>query len=158
MHPSRRGAAVARRAYDRLTMELHWWSIEVFDGAELSAQRWQDSYGNALVEAAITHGAYEWHWHRHSWGVLFEIGFRRDDRWHTYRGLPAVQAALDAVPDPINGLMVYPGRGGSSGRIEPRRPRPVAGAGAAAIPVPPEPSAVTLARGEPATTVGGIAA
>jgi uncharacterized membrane protein len=41
-------------------MELQWWSIEVFDGAELSAARWQDSYGEALVEAAITHGAYEW--------------------------------------------------------------------------------------------------
>jgi hypothetical protein len=139
-------------------MELHWWSIEVFDGAELSAARWQDAHGNALVEAAITHGAYDWHWHRHSWGVLFEIGFRADDRWQTYRNLPAVRAALDAVPDPINGLMVYPGRGGSSGRVEPRRPRPVAGAGAAPIPTEPELIESRLATGEPPSTVAGVIA
>ena len=66
-------------------MELHWWSIEVFDGAELSAARWQESHGEALVEAAITHGAYEWQWHRHSWGVLFEVAFRSDERWPIYR-------------------------------------------------------------------------
>lgn len=146
------------RAYDRFTMDLHWWSIEVFDGATLSAARWQDSYGNALVEAAITHGAYEWQWHRHSWGVLFEIGFRSDDRWSSYRNLPAVRAALDAVPDPINGLVVYPGRGGSSGRVEPRRPRPVAGAGAASIPREPVIIPVTLASSKPAPTVGGVIA
>ena len=139
-------------------MELQWWSIEVLDGAELSAARWQDSYGNALVEAAITHGAYEWHWHRHSWGTVFEVGFRGDDRWASYRDLPVVRAALDAVPDPINGLMVYPGRGGSSGRIQPRRPRPVAGAGAAPIPTEPVRTEVTLATGQPAVTVGGAVA
>jgi hypothetical protein len=139
-------------------MELHWWSIEVFDGAELSAARWQESYGEALVEAAITHGAYEWQWHRHSWGVLFEVAFRSDERWPIYRDLPAVRAALDAVPDPINGLMVYPGRGGSSGRVAPRRPRPVAGAGAAPIRREPDPVSVTLATTEPAPTVGSVVA
>lgn len=139
-------------------MELHWWSIEVFDGAELSAERWRDSYGNALVEAAITHGAFEWQWHRHSWGVLFEIGFRGHEQWPSYRDLPVVRAALDAVPDPINGLMVYPGRGGSSGRVEPRRPRPVAGAGAAPIPTERVMTEVTLATGEPAPTAGGVLA
>jgi hypothetical protein len=139
-------------------MELHWWSIEVFDGAELSAARWQESYGEALVEAAITHGAYEWQWHRHSWGVLFEVAFRSDERWPIYRDLPAVRAALDAVPDPINGLMVYPGRGGSSGRVAPRRPRPVAGAGAAPIPREPDPVSVTLASTDPAPTVGSVVA
>jgi hypothetical protein len=139
-------------------MELQWWSIEVFDGTELSAARWQDSYGNALVEAAITHGVYEWQWHRHSWGVLFEVGFRSDERWWSYRDLPAVRAALDAVPDPIKGLMVYPGRGGSSGRVEPRRPRPIAGAGAATIGPEPVRINVTLATGEPASTVAGVVA
>jgi hypothetical protein len=63
---------------------------------------------------------------------------------------------LDAVPDPINGLMVYPGRGGSSGRVEPRRPRPVAGAGAAPVPTEPVRTDVTLATSEPAPTVGVI--
>ena len=114
---------------------LYWWSIEVLDGS-LSADRWRDAYGNALVEAAITHGAYEWEWHPHAWGVLFEIAFRSEDRFETYRNLPGVRAALDAVPDPVNGLLVYPGRGGSSGRVQPRRPYPVAGAGAAALPLP----------------------
>lgn len=139
-------------------MDLHWWSIEIFDGAEMSAARWHDSYGNVLVEAAITHGAYEWQWHPHSWGVLFEVGFRSDERWPSYRNLPAVRAALDAVPDPINGLMVYPGRGGSCGRAEPRRPRPVAGAGAASVRVEPARITVTLATTEPAPTGGVIVA
>jgi len=114
---------------------LYWWSIEVLDGSH-SADRWRDAYGNALVEAAITHGAYEWEWHRHTWGVLFEIAFRSEDRFGTYRNLPGVRATLDAVPDPVNGLLVYPGRGGSSGRVQPRRPYPVAGAGAVALPLP----------------------
>jgi hypothetical protein len=113
----------------------YWWSIEIFDGAGgRSADRWRDAYDNALVEAAITHGAYEWEWHRHAWGVLFEIAFRVEEHFESYRALPGVRAALDAVPDPVNGLLVYPGRGGSSGRVQPRRPLPVAGAGAAPLP------------------------
>jgi hypothetical protein len=48
------------------------------------------------------------------------------------------------VPDPINGLLVYPGRGGSAGATHPRRPRPPLGAGAAPLPVEPEP--VIVAR------------
>jgi hypothetical protein len=47
-----------------------------------------------------------------------------------------VQAALDAVPDPVNGLLVYRGRGGGAGSVSPRRPRPGAGAGAMALPEP----------------------
>lgn len=139
-------------------MKLYWWSIEVLDGASYSASFWQDAYGNALVEAAITHGAYEWGWHTHSWGVLFEIAFRGDEQWAVFRALPAVQAALDAVPDPVNGLIVYPGRGGSSGRVEPRRPPPIAGAGAAALPIEPEIMTVTLAECQPAATTAGLAA
>ena len=84
-------------------MELYWWSVEVLDGPGGSARLWQDAWGNALTEAAITNGAYEWQWHTHSWGVLFEIAFASDQRWQTFRDLPAVRAALDAVPDPVNG-------------------------------------------------------
>jgi hypothetical protein len=139
-------------------MDLHWWSIEVFDGATLPAARWQDAHGNALTEAAITHGAYEWHWHRHSWGVLFEVGFRSDEQWPVFRDLPAVRAALDAVPDPLNGLMVYPGRGGSSGRVQPRRPQPIAGAGAAELPIEPEIIEACLAVCHPAPTTADVVA
>ena len=115
-------------------MELYWWSMEVLDGHTGSARAWRDAYGAALTEAAITNGAYDWQWHHHTWGVLFEIAFASDERWHTFRNLPAVRAALDAVPDPVNGLLIYPGRGGSSGRSQPRRPKPIAGAGAAPLP------------------------
>ncbi|GAA3928145.1 hypothetical protein [Actinoplanes auranticolor] len=139
-------------------MELHWWSVEVLDGATLSAARWQDAHGDALTEAALTHGAYEWHWHPHSWGVLFEIAFRGDGQWPVFRELPGVRAALDAVPDPVNGLMVYPGRGGSSGRVQPRRPRPIAGAGAATLPVEPEVIGARLAECHPAATTADFAA
>ncbi|MEV6306546.1 hypothetical protein AB0M02_44570 [Actinoplanes sp. NPDC051861] len=139
-------------------MELRWWSIEVLDGARQSAARWRDSFGNVLVEAAIAHGAYEWRWHRFTWGVLFEIGFRREERFATYRDLPVVRAALDAVPDPVNGLLIYPGRGGSSGRVEPRRPRPIAGAGAAPLPIDPTVLRLPLADPHPAPTRGFVGA
>jgi hypothetical protein len=138
-------------------MELHWWSVEVLDGATLPAARWQDAHGDALTEAALTHGAYEWHWHAHSWGVLFEIAFRGDGQWPVFRELPGVRAALDAVPDPVNGLLVYPGRGGSSGRVQPRRPRPIAGAGAATLPIEPEVIGARLAECHPAATTADVA-
>jgi len=130
-------------------MEFYWWSIEVLDGPSGSARGWQDAHGSALTEAAITNGAYDWRWHTHSWGVLFEIAFAGDERWPAYRELPAVTAALDAVPDPVNGLLVYPGRGGSAGSVKPRRPRPVAGAGAAPLPEEDPPSLHAVAEGQP---------
>jgi hypothetical protein len=132
-------------------MDLSWWSIEVFDGPDRPARFWRDAHGAALTEAAVTNGAYDWQWHQHSWGVLFEIAFASDDRWHGYRDLPAVRAALDAVPDPVNGLMVHPGRGGSSGSTKPRRPRPIAGGGAATVPETPEPPLRAAAPCEPAS-------
>jgi hypothetical protein len=113
----------ACRVYGR-PMELYWWSIEVLDGPSGSARGWQDARGNALTEAAITNGAHDWRWQAHTWGVLFEIAFASDERWQVYRDLPAVRAALDAVPDPVNGLLIYPGRGGSAGKNQPRTPRP----------------------------------
>jgi hypothetical protein len=80
--------------------------------------------------------------------VLFEIAFASDAHWEVFRDLPAVRAALDATPDPVNGLLIYPGRGGSSGRVQPRRPKPVAGAGAAPIPVEEPPPVNATGRTE----------
>jgi hypothetical protein len=112
-----------------------WYSIEVFDGAT-SASAWADAYRDPLIEAAITAGATDWSWHRHTWGVVFELEFSGEEAWDRYLALPAVQAALDAVPDPLSGLIVYRGRGGSSGAPFPRRPKPLAGSGSAALPLP----------------------
>jgi len=112
-----------------------WWSIEVFHG-EFSARRWQDTYSSTLIEAALSHGATNWEWHEHRSGVVFEAEFGTDAEWEAFRTLPLVQAALDAVPDPVNGLLVYRGRGGGAGSVSPRRPRPGAGAGAMALPEP----------------------
>jgi hypothetical protein len=129
-------------------MELYWWTVEVLDSPAEPARAWRDAYGHALTEAAITNGAYDWRWQAHTWGVLFEIAFASDARWEVFRDLPAVRAALDATPDPVNGLLVYPGRGGSSGRVQPRRPKPVAGAGAAPIPVEEPPPVTATGRTE----------
>jgi hypothetical protein len=68
--------------------------------------------------------------------VVLELEVPDEAAWEAFRGLPAVAAALDAVPDPVSGLIVYRGRGGSSSRPEPRKPRPLAGSGAAALPLP----------------------
>jgi hypothetical protein len=112
-----------------------WYSIEVFDGAS-SAALWADVHGDSLLESALSSGAKDWSWHRHSWGVVLELEFADDKSWEAWRAMVHVQAALDAVPDPISGLIVYRGRGGSSGASRPRRPRPLRGSGAAALPLP----------------------
>ncbi len=143
---------MARRAYSK-RMELRWWSIEVVDGPAGTARGWRDAVGAALTEAAITNGAYDWAWHHCTWGVVFEIAFASDEGWQSYRHLPAVAAALDAVPDPVTGLHVYPGRGGSTGQSQPRRPRPIAGAGAAALPEPEAPLLHAIEEGRPPSGV-----
>jgi hypothetical protein len=112
-----------------------WWTIEVFHG-EFRASRWQDSYSSSLLEAAIAHGATDWSWIQHRYGVVLEVCFADDAQWEAFRQLPAVRAALDAVPDPVNGLLIYRGRGGGAGSRTPRRPRPHAGAGAVQLPEP----------------------
>ena len=64
---------------------------------------------------------------------MLEVSFAEEADWLRFRGLSAVRAALDGVPDPVNGLLVYRGRGGSSGSRSPRRPRPAPTAGAMAL-------------------------
>ena len=112
-----------------------WWSIEALDG-RWAAARWRDTFEQPLVAAAVAAGAVDWAWQQHSWGVVLEVAFPDEARWEAFRALPAVQAALDAAPDPVRGLLVHRGRGGSSGVRAPRRPRPLTGAGAVALPEP----------------------
>jgi hypothetical protein len=112
-----------------------WWSIEVIDGSS-SASVWHEAWGDAVVGAALAEQADDWSYHQHRWGVVFELSFPDEHAWERFLADPAVQAALDAVPDPTFGLIVYRGRGGSAGSaaIPPRRP--FAGAGAMALPLP----------------------
>lgn len=121
-----------------------WWSIEVLNGP-FSADRWRDAHGRSLFEAAVTHGALDWSWQSTEWGLVLEVEFQDEEAWSVFRRLPAVQAALDAVPDPVRGLFVFPGRGGSSGARQPRRPRPNVGAGGAEPPTSPQPEIVARA-------------
>jgi hypothetical protein len=134
---------------------MEWWSIEVFDGG-FSAARWKDAHGASLVEAALTNGAVDWAWHEHRWGVVLEVAFLDEWRWEFFHELPAVRAALDAVPDPVKGLLVHRGRGGAAGTRLPRRPRPLAGAGAVELPEP-KPEQVEAVRDEsgPLFVAGG---
>src|SRR3954447_22800617 len=115
----------------------HWLTIEVFDG-EQSASLWRLARGDALTEAALTNGAEQWVWHEHRSGVVLEIEFGAEERRDAFRTLPVVTAALDAVPDPTRGLLVYPGRGGGAASRIPRKPRPLPMTGAGAVPVPME--------------------
>lgn len=112
-------------------------SIEVLDGAS-SASLWAEAHGDYLIEAALTGGASDWAWHRHTWGVVLELAFEDEAAWERFSALPGVVAALDSVPDPVSGLIVYRGRGGSSGRAQPRKPKPLVGSGSAALPLPTE--------------------
>jgi hypothetical protein len=124
----------------RVTLDFmaEWWSIEVFDSRIEAALRWKDSYRGQIVEAAITTGAVDWNWIEHKSGVVFEVSFADEAKWEAFRNSPAIQAALDAVPDPMHGLLVYRGRGGGAGARQPKKPRPSAGAGALELPEPVE--------------------
>jgi hypothetical protein len=116
-----------------------WWSIEVLHG-EFSAFLWQEQHDSALIEAALTNGALDGSWHADTWGVIFQVLFETEEQWQAFRDLPVVRAALDAVPDPVNGLLVYRGRGGGAGPRKPRRPKPAPAASAMSLPEPgPEP-------------------
>jgi hypothetical protein len=88
------------------------------------------------VEAAQTNFVVDWQWTVHPWGVALELGFAEEDHWGRFRALPVVRAVLDAVPDRVNGLLIYTGRGGSHGSLVPRRPRPAPSSAAAEAPVP----------------------
>jgi hypothetical protein len=67
---------------------------------------------------------------------VFEVSFDDDAVWESFLDLTVVRAVLDAVPDPVTGLIAYRGRGGSSGAPFPRRPKPMTGSGSAALPLP----------------------
>jgi hypothetical protein len=107
-----------------------WWSIEVFSGDKLPASAWRYAHEDALTEAAVTHGALYWDWYDSQYGVVFEVCFATDGQWAAFRSLASVKSALDAVPDPVNGLLVYRGRGGAAGSRDPRKPRPAPSAAA----------------------------
>jgi hypothetical protein len=115
-----------------------WWSIEVFSGDKLPASRWRYAYEDELTEAAITNGAMYYEWHDTEYGVIFEVLFREDKEMESFCELPAVRAALDGVPDPVNGLLIYRGRGGTSGSRKPRKPKPAPGAAAIELAEPKE--------------------
>ena len=110
-----------------------WWSIEVLH-SEVSAFRWQEQHDSALIEAALTNGVRDGAWHADRWGVVFEVLFDTEEQWEAFRSLPVVRAALDAVPDPVNGLLIY--RGGGARAREPRRPTPAPSSAAVSLPGP----------------------
>jgi hypothetical protein len=115
-----------------------WWSIEVFSGEKLTASAWRYAYEDELTEAAITNGALYYEWHDSQYGVIFEVLFPADEQWESFRSLAAVRAALDGVPDPVNGLLIYRGRGGAAGSTKPRKPKPAPSAAALELDLPRE--------------------
>lgn len=112
-----------------------WWSIEVLHG-EFSAFRWQEQHDDALIESALTNGACDGSWHAEPWGLVFEVCFNEEWQWERFCELPVVRAALDGVPDPVNGLLIYRGRGGTAGSRKPRAPKPAPSAAAVSLTEP----------------------
>lgn len=125
-----------------------WWSIEVFDAEQLPARQWKQAHQDAITEAAITNGATYWEWHEHRYGVVFEVLFEQEEQWEAFRNLAAVRAALDDVPDPVNGLLIYKGRGGGAGPRKPRKPKPAPSAMSVELPEPGQDEIVRLVSSE----------
>jgi hypothetical protein len=84
--------------------------------------------------------------------VVFEVFFEHEEQWEAFRNLPLVRASLDAVPDPVDGLLIYRGGGGASTR-EPRRPKRPPAAGAMELPEPVEDSHLDLTGASPPDSV-----
>ena len=125
--------------------EMHWLTIEVLD-ADLPAAAWLRAWHDSLVQTAVSAGAVFWDDHAHSWGVVLEFTFADETARDRFRVHPTLLAAVDATPDPVNGTLVYPHRGGGSGSRVPRRPL-----------TSPSADAVTLLEPEPvlrATLIG----
>ena len=129
------GGVAIRERGRTIAIVAEWWSIEVLH-AGVSAFRWQEQHDSALIEAALTNRVRDGAWHADRWGVVFEVLFDTEEQWEAFRSLPVVRAALDAVPDPVNGLLIYRGRGGGAGVREPRRPAPAPGSAAVSLPGP----------------------
>ena len=113
-----------------------WFSIEVSNSASGSARTWSEAYGDVLTGVALASGATNWEWRHEPWGSVLEIEVPDEATWSQFLAVDAVRSSLEAVPDPVNGLFVHPGRGGSAGSRDPRRPRPLIGSGAASVPLP----------------------
>ncbi|MBY8876466.1 hypothetical protein [Actinacidiphila acidipaludis] len=115
-----------------------WWSIEILDAehAMTSAADWRDAYAQSLAESLVTNGASSWEWYTFSWGVVLEVAFTEERAWQDWKALPGTRAALDAVPDPLAGLLVHRGHGGASGRYVPRTPAIPPAADRVALPEP----------------------
>ena len=113
-----------------------WFSIEVSNSASGSARTWSEAYGDVLTGIALSSGATSWDWRHEPWGSVLELELPDEATWSQFLAIDAVRASLEAVPDPVNGLSVHPGRGGSAGTRDPRRPRPLIGSGSAAVPIP----------------------
>jgi hypothetical protein len=128
---------------------MDWLTLEVFD-SESAAWAWRDRHSDVLVSAAIGVGATYWEWHEHRHGVAFEVYLPDEAAVAAFRASSAVRAAIERAPDP-NGVLLYRGRGGESGSLVPRRPRPSPLAGAVALPEPDESAAFVRACVEAAT-------
>src|ERR1041384_2208486 len=127
--PNARRAGTQQSYHPRVRYEAE---IEVLHG-DTPAWAWQSGNGDRLIDLALTHGCTEWQWRNRDWGVVLDVAFEDEADWLRFRANPGVQAIFDAIPDPVNGLIVHRGWGGSGGIREPRTPRPIAGAGAAEL-------------------------
>jgi hypothetical protein len=114
---------------------MHWLTVEVFDAAERPASSWLRSWHDHLVETALSSGSVYWDAHEHAWGVALEFTFEDETARDRFREHATLRSALDAAPDPVSGVLVYPHRGGGTGSLLPRRPRPFLGSGAVELPV-----------------------
>ena len=136
---------------------MEWLTLEVFDSGA-AAWTWRISHEDSLVTAAIGLGARYWEWHEHQFGVALEMLLPDDDAVEAFRSLPAVRAALERAPDPVDGVLVYRGRGGGSGSRVPRRPKPSPRSDAVALPGPEdEPPVLAVGDGfDPPWVVGRL--
>ena len=71
---------------------MDWFSIEILDGST-SAATWAEIFRDSLVADAVSMAATDWSWHRHAWGVVFEVAFDGTGNGATRRAPSIVKQA-----------------------------------------------------------------
>jgi hypothetical protein len=121
--------------------DLSWLALEIVeplsaDATGWTTTQWWEAFGDSLVGEAMASGARDFGVRFHTWGVVFEAGFRDDAEVFAFRDRLGVRTALDQLGQ--LGFAFSFGRrgGGGAGSRRGRPPTPLAGAGAVELPIP----------------------
>ena len=113
---------------------MEWWTVEVLDVAGPPATSWQASYGQVLVEVAVTQRVQAWDWVVRPWGVVLELAFLDESDWLRFRAVPRSGPPWTPSPTRCTGCWSTRVAAAAAQRACPAGPRPAPLQGGAVAP------------------------